>query len=309
MKLYKRAVNDPAPLGQADPFIFAHGGKYYVYATHLNGVQLYVSDTLSDDFKYCGYCYTREGRDSYWAPSVIEIDGKIYMYVSNVSAGCEDAHQQTMQVAVADTPEGPFTYLNDLIAPFSIDSHVVEYKGSHYIFFSVNDEEAVRAGTLIVCDKLLSPTEAEGRPVIVVRPTLDEEIYMKDRFKQGQHWHTLEGAFYFKEGATHFLHYSGSSYGRPTYFVGYAVAHGDPEDLRDLEWHKYPDENTYHPLLCANDFIEGTGHNSVIKVDGQWYVIYHGRDMNEEKKPEDTRSMRIDKMTVDGDVLTVEITP
>lgn len=309
MKLYKRSVNDPAPLGQADPFIFTHGGKYYVYATHVNGVQLYVSDSLTGDYEFKGYCYTREGRDSYWAPSVIEIDGKIYMYVSNVPTGCDDAHQQTMQVAVADSPEGPFTYLNDLIAPFSIDSHVVEYKGSYYIFYSINDEEAERAGTLIVCDKMVSPTEVEGKPVIVVRPSLDEEIYMKNRFRQGQHWHTIEGAFYFKEGDTHFVHYSGSSYGRPTYFVGYAVAHGDPEDLRDLDWHKYPDENTYNPLLSANDFIEGTGHNSVIKEDGQWYIIYHGRDMNEEKKPEDTRSMRIDKMMVDGDVLTVEITP
>ena len=41
-----------------------------------------------------------------------------------------------------------------------------------------------------------------------MRPTIDEEIYQKDRFKKGQHWHTIEGAFYFYKEGTHYLMYS-----------------------------------------------------------------------------------------------------
>ena len=32
----------------------------------------------------------------------------------------------------------------------------------------------------------------------------NEEIYQKDRFKKGQHWHTIEGAFYFYKEGTHY---------------------------------------------------------------------------------------------------------
>ncbi len=48
MKLYKRKLHDPAPLGQADPYMMkASNGKYYIYATGPSGPQLYSSDMLS----------------------------------------------------------------------------------------------------------------------------------------------------------------------------------------------------------------------------------------------------------------------
>lgn len=309
MKLHVKESPLPIPGGQADPYMFEHNGKLYVYATHGQGVQLYRGDSIQGDWEYLGLCFSIEGCEAYWAPSVIELDGKIYMYVSCVPSGCKDAHQQAMRVAVADTPEGPFQYIKQILPPFSIDSHVVEHKGQLYIFYSNNDETAERAGTYVCVDKMVSPTEVEGNPKIIIRPTLDEEIFMRDRFKPGQHWHTIEGAFYFRRGDTHYITYSGSSYGRPTYFVGYSVAHGDCDDLRDLEWTKYPDDNTYHPILRQNDFVEGTGHNSVIEIDGELWIVYHGRDLNKPVTEYDSRIMRADVLHVDGDKLWVNMTP
>ena len=52
-------LNVPFGSSQPDPYIVGIGGKYYMYATHVDGVQLYVSsDKLNWDF--AGFCFTRE---------------------------------------------------------------------------------------------------------------------------------------------------------------------------------------------------------------------------------------------------------
>ena len=235
--------------------------------------------------------------------SPLEYNGMFYLYVSTTPANITDMHQQSLKVAVADSPVGPFRFAQELLPPFSIDAHAVVYKKQLYLFYSVNDESAARPGTYIVVDRMLSPYQTEGRPVPVVRPTLDEEIFCRDRFQKGVHWHTVEGAFYFRHGDTHFVTYSGSAYGQPTYFVGYSVAHGDCDDLRELEWHKYPDENTYQPLLASTREVDGPGHNSILEKDGQLWIFYHGRDRDVHSPQEDCRCMRADRLMVNGDRL------
>ena len=281
-----------------DPFILCDNGKYYLYATHRDGVQLYESGN-KHDWEYKGLCYVREGHKEYWAPAVIELDGKYYMYVSTMPNESDDVHQQQIQVAVCDSPDGAYQYLNNLTAPFSIDAHVVKSGDDLYMFYSVNDYEAVRAGTLIVVDKMVSPTEMVGEPKIVVRATLDEEIFMKDRFKVGQHWHTLEGAFYFRKGNYHYVMYSGNCYENENYYLGYAVAYGDSSDLTMLEFKKYPDEETYYPLVRKNEVEEGTGHNSLLEEDGRYYVFYHGRDLLIERNKTDQRTARVCELSLE----------
>ena len=311
MKLYKRKPGDTAPPGQPDPYMIrAKDGRYYIYATWPEGAQLYSSDNLFDGWKYEGVCLDMTGQKNCWAPCVIEIDGTYYMYYSSMDADCEDEHGQTMRVAVSDSPRGPFRRVKDLLPPFSIDPHTVQTPSGLYLFYCQNEYHAERVGTVIFCDKMKDPQTMDGNPVCVIRPTMDEEIYMKNRFKQGEHWHTIEGAFYFCVGNTHFLMYSGACHQNPTYFIGYSVAHGAQDaDLRTLEWKKYPNDHTYSPLLPHNDFMEGMGHNSVILDDGKYYIVYHGRDIGTGSRKEDYRCARIDEMKVDGDRLSVQITP
>lgn len=47
-------------MGQPDPFIFFHQGIYYIYATHVNGVQLYCSRELTGGWQYKGLCFAME---------------------------------------------------------------------------------------------------------------------------------------------------------------------------------------------------------------------------------------------------------
>ena len=308
MKLYHRKPQDNAPLGQADPYMIKANGYYYVYATHEKGVQLYKSKSLKEGWEFMGFCYSRENEVSYWAPSVIELDGKFYMYYSTRYVGNEDVHSHQIKVAVSTSPEGPFEFKCELLEPFSIDAHVIKDETGLYIFYCNNDYDSDRAGTFIMLDKMVDPFTVEGKPVRVVVPTLDEEIFEKNRFKQGQHWHTIEGAFYFKEGDYHYVMYSGSTYQKDTYFIGYSVAKGETDDLRKLNYQKYPNDNTYCPLVCKNEFLEGSGHNSVIKEGDKYYIVYHARDIAEPVKDQDTRSFRVDELKVDNGILKVDLT-
>lgn len=146
---------------------------------------------------------------------------------------------------------------------------------------------------------------------IDVDGTLDEDIYQRDRYKKGQHWHTIEGAFYFKEGDWQYVMYSGNCFEQPTYYIGYARAKTDETDLRKIKFEKYPDENTYHPVMRANDFEEGTGHHSMIKENGQWYAIYHARDYGDGLGASafDARNARICKLNVNDGIITAEQYP
>ncbi len=308
MKLYQRQENDPAPLAQADPYMMkASDGRYYLYATEG---QVYSSDSLFGTWSYEGIRLHMPHQKVCWAPSVIEIDGTYYMYYSSMDEDSEEEHGHAMRVAVSDSPAGIFEYKKTLLPPFAIDAHVVVTPSGQYMFYCNNDYEAERAGTRILCDKMTDPLTMEGHPVCVVPPTLDEEIYQRDRFRQGQHWHTVEGAFYFYHEGYHFLMYSGACYQNPTYFIGYCVAEGrEDDDLRTLKWEKYPDNHTYQPLLKKNEFIEGTGHNSVLFDQGKCYIIYHGRDYEDSNIEADTRSARIDEMQIDRKQLKVTITP
>lgn len=305
MKLYKRKEGDTAPLHQADPYIIkAADGRYYVYAT---GGQVYSSDTLLSGWEYEGVQLHMPGQNTCWAPCVIELDGTYYMYYSSIDDGVTEEHGHAMRVAVSDSPHGPFEYRKTILPPFAIDAHTVKTPSGLYLFYCNNEYEAERAGTVVMCDRLLDPYTPEGKPVCVIRPTLDEEIYQKDRFRKGQHWHTIEGAFYFYRDGIHFLMYSGACYQNPTYFIGYCTAEGaEDADLRTLDWRKYPDAHTYAPLLTRSDAMEGTGHNSVLFEGGDAYIVYHGRDYEDSEKEEDTRSARIDALRIEGRKLRVE---
>lgn len=309
MRLLKSSQNGYA--GQADPFILKSGGRYYIYVTGHDGIYAYHSDALLDGWKYYGPVLTVPGLSAFWAPSVIELDGKFYMYCSMEKSGVmpdQGGHDGSMHVSVADSPLGPFQMVKRILEPFSIDSHIVRNEAGLFLFYSSNRFEGERIGTCIYVDKMLDPFTPNGNPVLVVEPTLDEEIYRKDRYRKGQHWHTVEGAFYFKEGDWQYVMYSGNCFEQPTYYIGYARAKTNETDLTKIKFEKYPDNNTYHPVLSANDFEEGTGHHSMIRENGQWYAVYHARDYSgkDGMNAFDARNARICKIDVKDGIITAQ---
>ncbi len=300
--------------GQADPFILKAQGRYYIYVTGHDAIYAYHSDSLLEGWKYYGPVLTAPGYNAFWAPSVIELEGKFYMYNSLESRSHTPDpgdHYGAMYVSVADSPLGPFRLVKQILPAFSIDSHIVQNEAGLFLFYSANRYEGQRIGTCIYVDKMLDPVTPAGNPVLVVEPTLDEDIYMEDRYRKGQHWHTVEGAFYFQQGDWQYVMYSGNCFEKPSYYIGYARAKTQEKDLTKIRFQKYPDADTYHPVLKANAFEEGTGHHCMICEDGQWYAVYHARDYENRDGASafDARNARICRLEVRDGIITAHRHP
>lgn len=302
-----------------DPFVLKYNGHYYAYTTSGEGVAVLHSTDMVN-WLHLGYAYQREGHFDYWAPAVFYDNGLFYLYVSSRPTGEQDVHYEYLQVAVSEEPAGMFRFAKQLFATFSIDAHVVrDTDGGLVLFYSTNetlgiDEE--RPGTVILADRLLDPLTLEDKPQLIVKPTLDEEIYECNRFGDGRDWHTIEGAFYLQRRGTHYVMYSGNAFTKPHYYIGYSTAsHQAGVSITQLAWAKHPDERTYQPLLRQNSEVEGVGHNSVVKAPNNIddWVVYHGRESTakqdaageqaagdgagtEQSGDEERRQMRIDPL-------------
>jgi len=295
---------DKPNLSQPDPFIFADGGKYYIYATASSGVQAYSADDIYGEWKSEGVICTVEGWKYYWAPCIAKIGDTYYLYFSCQKEGCF----QFLHVASAKSPLGPFTNAKCLYERFSIDAHVVETKAGLFLWYAEDNTNTDRVGTRVFVDKLLDPMTPANICKEVIVPSFDEEIFKHNRFGDGKDWHTLEGPFYFREGEWQYVMFSGACYENDTYHIGYAAAKSDEEDLTKVDFVKHTDNGKWVPTMFRNDVEEGVGHHSVIKLDGEYYAIYHGRNVvSDPSDPSgDRRTARICKLHVKDGIITAE---
>lgn len=293
------------PHTDPDPFVLRFRGRYYCYSTDEHQVNVSVSDDMVT-WERLAPALQVPGRAHYWAPCAIYADGQFHLYFSNRPAESDDPHDEVLQHAVSDRPEGPFTVTTQFFDTFSIDPHVVpDGAGGYVMFYAVNDVTGLDddyVGTSIVADRLLDFQTLEGKPRVIVRPSLDEEIFERNRFGDGRDWYTIEGATYVTRHGHAFLTYSGNAYVREDYFIGYAraLANGAPHELA---WEKYPSASEYAPLVRRSEHVEGTGHNSIVRAPNlvdDW-IVYHGRDAAQPLLPDvEQRVMRIDALHYSG---------
>lgn len=293
-----------------DPFMISFLGKYFCYSTGIEGVNLSVSTDLIH-WEHRGFCYQEEGRSSYWAPCVIYRNGMFYMYVSNRPEGAEDPHLQRMRVATSPTPEGPFSFHSQLLDRFTIDADVVTGNdGVTVMFYACNDlteKFSGRIGTGVVVDVMPTLYSLAGSPKPVIMPSIDQEIFERNRFGDGRDWFTIEGSTYFSENEFAYQTYSGNAYENPDYFIGLSRTKR-AESLYDLEWEKVPSDSEYAPLIRQTSEVEGTGHNSMTRAPNlldRW-ICYHGRDRAEKRVfGLEQRQLFVDQLFVEGgEVLT-----
>lgn len=288
---------------QPDPFIFEDNGTFYLYVTADPGVEAYTCGSLTGEWVYRGVVTEFADAHTFWAPSVIRLEDKYYMYVSCITpAGFEFMH-----VACADSPLGPFKHEKRLYDRFSIDSHMVKTEAGLFLWYAENNTNCELKGTRIFVDRFLDPYTPAHQPREVLLPEFDEEKYTPQCTPAGN-WYTIEGPFWFKEGEWQYLMYSAGCYQDDTYHIGYAVAKSDEEDLTKVDFVKVTDNGKFAPLIIKNEFEEGTGHHSVIKYQGEYYAIYHGREYEESTAEGyvERRTARICRLTVTDGVIAAE---
>ncbi len=275
---------------QPDPFIFEDGGRYYLYVTAGPGVEAYSSDDVFGVWHYEGVVASIENGNAYWAPCIIKTAGKYWLYFS-----CDESGTfEYLHVMSADSPLGPFGDPVRLFEYFSIDAHVVETEAGLFLWYALDNREAEngRIGTRVYVDRLLDPVTPERRPAEKIIPTMDEEIFMR---------------FWFREGEWQYVMYSGACFQNDTYHIGYAAAKSSEADLTKVTFEKHTKDGAFDPVMIKNGFEEGVGHHSVLKLNGQYYAVYHGRDLTAgEEDPADRRTARICRLTVRDGIITAE---
>lgn len=291
---------DGKPHTNPDPFVLRWCGAYYCYATDENGVLVSSSADLVHWTAH-GYALRQPEHRNFWAPAVLYHNGVFSLYYSHEP-------REILQLATSRDPLGPFVWQAQLSELFSIDAHPVVWQGERYLFYA-SDEwmgcEEERPGTSILLDRLLPDGRPEGRPVPVLLPDSDSEIFARSRFGDGRHWHTLEGPCFLPGEKHSFLLYSANCYTSENYYVHYAVAENQ-KDLRDMVWHKQGSLRALFPLLRRSRTVEGTGHNTVATAPDlvHWWMVYHGRPVGEPVFPgEEQRQMYLAPLQRNGQTL------
>lgn len=247
-----------------DPHILADGaGNYLAFATNGNGMNVQTATSAdmvtwqqSSDALPTLPSWSIPGK--VWAPEAIAWpDGSYRLYYTTALAG-ED--RQCLSVAVADKAAGPYTdsstepLLCEIDEGGSIDSTpFLARDGTAYLLWK-NDGNHVGVDTWIRAAKLAP----DGMSVI-------GKTY--DVLKQDQPWEDMliEGPSLWEHNGTVHLFYSGNGFWTDKYAVGHATATSPTG----------PFVKDDQPVLVGNEVAAGPGHNSLIEVGGQLWMVYH----------------------------------
>ncbi len=246
-----------------DPGILRVGQRYYLYSTAgaAGNMPVQVSPDLvhwrlAGDGQPVIAPWSRSGR--HWAPEVIEVDGRFHAYYTAWERATD---RQSIGVAVAERPEGPFvdTAETPLLStpeeggcidasPFRDD------EGTLWLLWK-NDGNAADQDSFLFAQRLTEDgLSLQGERTQVLERDQDWEIY------------TIEGPAIIAHEGRYYLFYSAGEYWNETYGVGVAVA-----DAVEGPWVKLSDQ----PVLSVNDVAAGPGHGMPVRAeDGIWYV-YH----------------------------------
>ena len=264
----------------ADPFVLRTDVGYVAYGTGavVDGrvFEVLASDDLVSWRRVGGALepLPPDAGSDYWAPEVIEAEGRWWMYYS---VGFEERGHH-LRVAVADHPYGPFRDCDVDLTPderFAIDpSPFRDEDGTVYLFFARDELEGERPGTVLAVDVLDAPTRLRGKTRTILRATADWQVFQRQRELYGQvfDWHTLEGPAVVRRGGSYVLLFSGGAWTGATYRMAFAVA-----DSPQGPWTEPADAP---PLLVGvPDRVIGPGHASVTTAaDGSDVLVYHAWD-------------------------------
>lgn len=312
VRFFKNPVGNIYDIG--DPFIMrASNGKYYCYPTSWNmGFKAWESDDLVNwtDIGPVYKGYTSWASSDYWAPEVVEYEGKYYMYYTG---RWTENKSLRIGVAVSDSPKGPFkdVYEHPMFdfGYAVIDANIlIDEDGKKYMYYSRDCSENIYNGRheshiygIELSDDMLS---VKGEPVLLTQPDQDWEKYSGE-------WRWNEGPTVFKKNGVYYLMYSANFYASKMYSIGYATSDSPLGNYKKFE---------KNPILEAElswRHVSGPGHNSITtSPDGsELLIVYHTH--TDPKKGGGNRQIFIDRMGfredgslyVNGPIVTAQPMP
>ena len=267
-----------------DPTILrADDGSFYLYATeNTRNVPIYHSTDLVN-WNLIGTAFPDETRPKWnakgmiWAPDINKIGDKYVLYYAKSVWGGE--WEAGVGVAVANSPQGPFTDCGNIIDSRKIgiqnciDPFYIEDGGRRYLFWG--SFHGIY-GAELTADGLSLKPDSKPRKVA---GSFMEGAYIQRR---GGYYYLFGSAGTCCEGAK-------STYrvtvGRSKKLFGPYV---DKKGQLLLD-------NHYEVVLQRNERVAGPGHNAEIVTDdaGTDFLIYHGFKTD---KPRDGRVVYMDRI-------------
>lgn len=316
------AKNPVLPGWYADPELRAFSGRYWIYPTYSDhgekpdlttrftpeqqkaraGASVrpsYLYQTFFNAFSSPDMVHWTKHRHvldvenipwankAIWAPSVIEVGGRYYMFFSANDIQ-SDRETGGIGLAVSDSPAGPFRDAlgKPLIGAFHNGAQPIDpfafrdEDGQVYLFY----------GGWKHCNVVKLSADMRS-----ITPFADGSTF-KEITPPGY----VEGSFMIKRKGVYYLMWSEGGWTGPDYSVAYATG---PSATGPF---------TPKGKILEQDFriARGAGHHSVLNVPGtdDWFIAYHRRPLGDEVG--EHRQVAIDRLTFapDGGIMPVKMT-
>ncbi len=289
-KSMRGIVNPIVPGYYADPEARTYEGKFWIYATRSftaytdqMNLDAFSSDDLIHWEKHEGIVEMGDFPHIWravWAPTVIERGGRYYL----VFAGNDiqsDEEIGGLEIAVADTPAGPFrAYLGrPLVDRFvhraqPIDAHLFkDDDGEVYLYYG--GWKHCNAARMKRDMTGFEPLEG-GEEILSVTPP-----------------GYVEGPCMLKKDGLYYLMWSMGGWTNGTYCVAYGTS-GSPLG---------PFENKGTILESQPPIAEGPGHHGYLHLpeEDEWLIVYHRRIIGD--RDPGSRILCIDRMQVEDGII------
>jgi beta-xylosidase len=268
LKKSETSGNPVFPGWYADPEGAIFGSQYWIFPTYSApyNKQVFLDAFSSPDLiqwkkheRILDTASVRWAKRAMWAPSVIEKNGKYFLFFGANDIQNDDAYGG-IGVAVADKPEGPYKdHLGKpLIDKFHngaqpIDQFVFKDKDRYYLIY----------GGWRHCNIAQLNDDFSG-----FIPYADGSF-----FKEITPENYVEGPFMFVRGGKYYFMWSEGGWTGPDYSVAYAIADSPLGPFKRVAKILQQD-----PAIAT-----GAGHHSILHLekDNKWFIVYHRRPLGE----------------------------
>lgn len=288
-----------------DPWIFRHGGEYWLTYTSPGQIVVRTAPTLAGLasakpqrlWPRPGTSEPDERCCEIWAPEIHRLVGpdgpRWYIYYAAKGSTEEFAHRIYVLESRGRSPAGPYRFEGQIAVPqpFAIDATVASVRGRHYLIYSGGSSFTPTSLYLAPLD---SPSTLAAEPIEISTPTLAWEQVA---------FAINEGPEVLQHGRLLHVIYSASWCGTGAYSLGRLTVPRRADLLDPRTW-----ADAKHPraaFAAAPDRgVYGPGHGSFFtSPDGrQSWMVYHAAEQDRGCFTGGLRTTRAQRFRWHGDV-------
>lgn len=314
-----------------EPHVF--GDRVYIFGSHdrFGGKKFCMNDYVTwsapiddlGDWRYEGVIYRKrqdpdnpKGKLELWAPDVVQgADGRYYLYYCL-------ANYPAIGVAVADSPTGPYEYLDHVhdkkgavIGKREVDTCpfdpavLVDTDGRVWLYsgnaprYPQDDPEGMRGSMVMELERDMVTVASEPRPLIPLVTNSEDTGFEGHEFFEASSIRKFGNRYYFVYSSVlcHELCWAVSD--RPDggfVYGGILVSNGDIRKDAPVAKEALKEVNP------AVKNYTGNNHGGLVQIRGQYYIFYH-RHSNRTMYSRQACAEEI-KMLPDGSFVQAELT-